>query len=81
MKCSHCGDDVAEKVVKYHWTGGSDNNGYGHRGLCCDCMDLSCGMSLAAVNDERQNQGKATINKPWPGRDANGRRLRNLDRA
>jgi len=79
MKCQHCGDDVPANVVKTHWTAGSAMNGYGHKGLCCDCMDLSCGMALAAVNDERRRKGKSPIHDPYPGRDANGERLRNAD--
>lgn len=67
--------------MRYHWTDGPQGDGYGHRGLCCDCMDLSCGMSLVSVNDERLSKGKRPISTPWPGRDVNGKRLRNEKRA
>lgn len=39
-----------------------------HAGLCCGCMDLSCGMSLDKLNAERIAAGKPPITKPWPVR-------------
>lgn len=63
--CKHCGDVVPEHVATLHWTEG-DGFGYGHHGLCCDCMDLSCGQSLESINLERTAKGKAPILKPWP---------------
>lgn len=38
-----------------------------HRGLCCDCYDLSWGMSLTRINQEREAKGQPTITKEWPG--------------
>lgn len=71
--CKHCGDVVEEYVRDCHWTEG-DGDGYGHNGLCCDCMDLSCGMPLDMLNKERAGKGKAPITEPWPGLDENGNR-------
>src|SRR5262249_21985179 len=62
-KCQHCGD-VCDAGTMQHWTEG-DGRGYGHLGLCCDCMDLSCGMPLAAINAERVAKGKRPITKGW----------------
>ena len=64
-KCLHCGDPVSEEK-RTHWTEGSRGDGYGHRGLCCDCFDLSCDMPLAAINAERARRGAAPIERPWP---------------
>ncbi len=65
MNCEHCEDPVDEKTMNGCWTDGSDGNGYGHRGLCCGCFDLSCGMSLKQLNRERAAKGKKPILKPW----------------
>lgn len=62
--CEHCGDHVPEGAQS-HWTEG-DGTGHGHKGLCCDCMDLSCGMPLGALNAERAAKGRAPITRPWP---------------
>ena len=43
-----------------------------HPELCCDCFDLSCGMSLADLNRERAAAGRPPIERPWPGRRADG---------
>lgn len=32
-----------------------------HPDLCCDCYDLSWGMSLDAINKEREAKGKPPI--------------------
>ena len=32
-------------------------DGYGHKGLCCDCFDLSCHMPLESVNRRRKIRG------------------------
>jgi hypothetical protein len=71
--CSHCGDPCDATTVS-HWTEG-DGHGYGHDGLCCDCMDLRHGMPLAAVNAERAVKGKTPIATPWPTRDEMGKRI------
>jgi hypothetical protein len=52
--CSHC--EMTELSVHDHE----------HPGLCCDCLDLSWGMSLAALNRERAARGAPPITKPWP---------------
>jgi len=36
-----------------------------HKDLCCDCYDLSWGMSLAAINKERAAKGKPLLTKEW----------------
>ena len=70
VKCEHCGDPIDAKTLT-HWKPPS----YGHNGLCCDCMDLSCGMDLDQLNYERLAKGRAPITKPWPGRDAAGNKI------
>jgi hypothetical protein len=37
-----------------------------HRGICCDCYDLSWGMPLKRINQERAAKGKPPITKEWP---------------
>lgn len=32
-----------------------------HAGLCCDCFDLSCGMPLELLNEERLAKGKKPL--------------------
>jgi len=61
--CNHCNDPVDAKTLT-HWTDG-DGTGYGHRGLCCDCFDLSCGMTLDELNKERVANGRPAATKPW----------------
>lgn len=70
--CSHCNDPVDART-REHWTEG-DGTGYGHHGLCCDCMDLSCGAPLSMINRERAKKGRRAITVPWPGRNAEGER-------
>ena len=36
-----------------------------HPGLCCDCMDLSCGHPLESLNEERAARGEPPITKEW----------------
>jgi hypothetical protein len=67
--CKHCGDPVAADE-RSHWA-----EGYGHEGVCCDCMDLQYGMPLDALNAERAAKGRAPITKPWPGLDESGETL------
>lgn len=43
-----------------------------HVSVCCDCYDLSFGMSLKQLNAERTLKGKPPIDRPWPGRRADG---------
>jgi len=52
--CGHCRDRID-----------SDHSAE-HRGLCCDCYDLSWGMPLDKINKERKAKGKPAILKPWP---------------
>lgn len=52
MTCSHCND----QDLKHQ-----DD----HPGLCCDCFDLSCGMPLEQLNEERKAKGKKPIEKEW----------------
>jgi hypothetical protein len=63
MSCAHCSDAIDAKTAS-HWSEG-DGTGYGHHGLCCDCMDLSCGMPLDALSAERAGKGEPPIPKPW----------------
>lgn len=37
-----------------------------HPGLCCDCFDLSWGMPLSKLNEERRAKGRPDITKEWP---------------
>lgn len=37
-----------------------------HPDLCCDCYDLSWGVSLTEVNRERSRRGRPAITEPWP---------------
>lgn len=46
-----------------------------HEGLCCDCYDMSWGMPLSSVNEERRRDGKPEITKPYPGLDAEGNKV------
>lgn len=52
--CSHCGFEI------------DTDHEPEHPGLCCDCYDLSWGMSLVAINRERAAKGKFPIAKEWP---------------
>lgn len=61
--CQHCNDDIDAETLT-HWTEGLRGDGYGHNGLCCDCYDLTCGMSLHTLNQERAEKGKAPL-RPW----------------
>lgn len=72
--CTHCGYGVPAED-QTHWTDGPRGDGYGHKGLCCDCMDLLCGMSLVAINRERYVRGDKPIERPWPGKDVEGNNL------
>lgn len=47
LACEHCGTHDLEEL---------DHQGE-HPGLCCDCFDLSCGQSLANVNEKRAEFG------------------------
>jgi hypothetical protein len=79
--CGHCGDPVDVKT-QTHWYEGPRHDGYGHKGLCCDCMDLSCGQALNgrfSINEERIAKGKAPITKPWPGLDEHGNQIEPYD--
>jgi hypothetical protein len=51
VTCRHCGD--REHLHQ-------DD----HEGLCCDCFDLSWGMPLKQLNEERADRGKPPL-KPW----------------
>lgn len=53
MKCKHCELDTPEVIT------------CDHSGLCCDCYDLSWGMRLEALNDERVKKGRPLITQPW----------------
>jgi hypothetical protein len=54
--CAHCGftDEMKHQDE--------------HPGLCCGCLDLSCGMPLEQLNVERAGKGWPPITKPWPVR-------------
>lgn len=56
MNCAHCSDPLAE------WSCGDTE--YGHNGLCCSCMDLSCGQPIEDVNDERAEDKRKLVD-PW----------------
>lgn len=60
MTCRDCNTDLTPTELA-HGTEGPRGNGYGHIGLCCDCFDLSCGMSLELVNRERAEAGKRPL--------------------
>lgn len=36
--CDECDAPCDDKTVS-HWTEGIRHDGYGHKGLCCDCFD------------------------------------------
>lgn len=61
-KCKHCGLDSLEHQNE-------------HANLCCECFDLSCGMPLDQLNEERKRDGKPPIENPWPGLDEKGNRI------
>lgn len=35
-----------------------------HRDLCCDCFDVSCGMPLDSINEERAARGATPLETP-----------------
>lgn len=72
IKCENCRDAVAKEVYEVHWTEGSQKNGYGHKGLCCDCFDLSCGMPLDLLNEERKAKGLQPLRHEWKCSTCNG---------
>ena len=37
-----------------------------HKGLCCDCYDLSWGATLEYINKERAAKGRPLLTKEWP---------------
>ncbi len=45
-----------------------------HPGLCCECLDLSCGKPLDLVNEDRKKAGRPPV-RPWPGRGVDGKRV------
>lgn len=51
--CKHCGG-LRE-----------DTHQEEHVELCCDCFDLSFGMPLEQINDERKLRGEPPITKEW----------------
>ncbi len=57
LQCSHCRISV--------WLLGEHCKC--HPTLCCDCFDLSYGMSLEKLNEERRLKGRPPIEKEWPG--------------
>lgn len=70
--CTHCGEPfVNDKTTDepVNWCG---DEAYGHEGLCCDCMDLSCGMPIGQLNKERAAKGRPPLTKLWPGYDEHG---------
>lgn len=52
-ECKHCLFTVALKHQDEH------------AGLCCDCLDLSCGMPLEDINAERADKGQPPITRHW----------------
>jgi hypothetical protein len=58
LRCSHCRLDLTGTPDEEH----NDE----HPGLCCECLDLSCGMPLEDINEERFLQGRPPIARPWP---------------
>ena len=64
-KCRGCGDAVDETTTS-HWTDGPRGDGYGHRGLCCDCYDLRAGAPLDTINEERKARGAKPL-REWTG--------------
>lgn len=64
MNCNNCEEIVPDRVVNGHWTEGSRGDGYGHKGLCCDCFDLKMGMPLELLNAEREAKGKPPLKEP-----------------
>lgn len=65
LVCGHCGDIVDTFTQTMCWVEGRNGTGYGHRGYCCGCFDLSCGKPLDLVNERRKTEGKSPV-KPWP---------------
>lgn len=54
LVCRHCEFEI------------TNDHPYEHPGLCCDCYDLSFGMSLEAINKERADKKLPPITKEWP---------------
>lgn len=59
--CFHCNDEVSARIREVHWAETPS-----HRGLCCDCFDLSFGMELDKINVERAKRGRDPILVPYP---------------
>lgn len=59
--CTHCSLELSEIAHPNE-----------HPEQCCDCFDLSFGMSLSAINEERAAKGRPPIASPYPGRNAKG---------
>ncbi len=57
MTCHHCKDRLTAEEVAHNCE---------HSGLCCDCFDLSFGMPLEEINEERAKVGRPPIKDPWP---------------
>ena len=53
MTCSHCGLE--------RWDAHHDE----HVDVCCDCYDLSWGMPLEQLNEERRKAGRPPIQNKW----------------
>lgn len=56
MNCSHCQEPITGHI--------SCGSAY-HTTLCCDCFDLSCGMPLEKLNEERKAKGLKPIEREW----------------
>jgi hypothetical protein len=65
-KCTRCGDPL-DAQTRAHWENeplDPTGNGFGHKDLCCDCHNLSCGKPADQINAERAAKGKAPISVP-----------------
>jgi hypothetical protein len=50
-KCTRCGDPL-DAQTRAHWENeplDPTGTGFGHKDLCCDCHNLSCGMPVDMV--------------------------------
>ena len=46
MTCTTCDKEVPDGIISSCW---EDRHIPDHRGLCCDCFDVSCGMRPKVV--------------------------------
>jgi hypothetical protein len=70
FECNNCGNPpehpIHDTTHCTHCTFVIDcDHMHEHLKLCCDCFDLSWGMSLEAINKERAAKGLPLLTREW----------------